>query len=325
MFKLSSPVFIASAFLFSSLAQAGLSDCSKNLAFQLTNVFQIGTIKFQYGNCEVDDGGHGYVAGIANFCTGTGDAWDVIQEYHNYTGGNDVFTQYDKVLAQRAKDESGSTAGLSGYCDAWQSAVTSQKFWSAQGAIFDKLYFNPSQNFADNLGLKLSVSQAALYDTAISRGSSNSTGSLGGIIKSTNAAFTANTPGDSNSTLKINGYSVDEIKWLSKFLTIRAKYEDKGAKSVNVLSFQYIIDKKEYVWTHDIEVLNNEGKPGNLTCDNSYLPYPDHKINSLAICGDDCEGIDGYSSTHSSASTKSSGLFALSAAFFGVFAASILF
>ncbi|KAJ1721314.1 hypothetical protein LPJ53_004138 [Coemansia erecta] len=325
MFKFTSSVFVASAFLFSNFAQAGLSDCPKNLAFQLTNVFQIGTIKFQYGNCEVDDDGHGYAAGIANFCTGTGDAWEVIQEYHNYTGGNDVFTQYDKVLAQRAEDESGSTSGLSGYCDAWQSAVTSQKFWSAQGAIFDKLYFTPSQTFADNLGLKLSVSQAALYDTAISRGASNSTGSLGGIIKSTNAAFTANTSGDSNSTLKINGYSVDEIKWLSKFLTIRAKYEDDGAKSVNVLSFQYIISKKEYVWTHDIQVLNNEGKPGNLTCDNSYLPYPDQKINSLATCGDGCEGIDGYSSSHSSASTKSSGLFALSAAALGVFAASILF
>ncbi|KAJ2373019.1 hypothetical protein IW150_003827, partial [Coemansia sp. RSA 2607] len=246
MFKFSSSGLVASAFLFSSLVQAGLSDCSKNLAFQLTNVFQIGTIKFQYGNCEVDDEGHGYAAGIANFCTGTGDAWQVIQEYHNYTGGNDEFTKYDKILAERAKENSGSTSGLSGYCDAWQHAVVSQKFWSAQGAVFDKLYFTPSQTFADNLGLKLSVSQAALYDTAISRGTSDNTGSLGNIIKLTNAAITTDYSGDSNSTLKINGHSVDEIQWLSKFLTIRAKYEDDGTDNVHIRSFQYIIDKKEY-------------------------------------------------------------------------------
>ncbi|KAJ1839645.1 hypothetical protein LPJ73_006685, partial [Coemansia sp. RSA 2703] len=175
-----------------------------------------------------------------------------------------------------------------------------------QGAVFDKLYFTPSQTFADNLGLKLSL---------------------------TNAAITTDYSGDSNSTLKINGHSVDEIQWLSKFLTIRAKYEDDGTDNVHIRSFQYIIDKKEYVWTHDIQVLNNEGKPGNLTCDNTYLPYPDQKINSLAICGDHCEGISGYSSTDpsaesdvfSSASAKSSTLYALPAAVIGVFAASILF
>ncbi|KAJ2232748.1 hypothetical protein IWW45_004734 [Coemansia sp. RSA 485] len=301
-------------------AQAGLSDCPKNLAFQLTNVFQIGQIKFQYSNCEKDDGGHGYAAGIANFCTGTGDAWDVVQTYHNITGGNDEFTKLDSVLADRAKSGSGSTSGLSEFCPIWQSLATNQKFWSAQGSVFEKLYFNPSQKWADDLGLKLSVSQAALYDTAISRGASNSTGSLGGIIKATNKKITADVSGgDSNSTLKINGHSIDEIKWLGKFLDVRANYEDEGQSNVHIKSFKYIIKLKEYNWEHEIEVLNDQGKPGNVTCDNSYLPYPEQKTNPLATCGSNCSGIE------SSITSASSSVSRISIAAIGVFVASMLF
>ncbi|KAJ2605411.1 hypothetical protein H4R99_001140 [Coemansia sp. RSA 1722] len=320
MVRASFPAAIVSAFLFSGVAQAGLSDCPKNLAFQLTNVFQVGQIKFQYSNCEKDDGGHGYAAGIANFCTGTGDAWDVVQTYHNITGGNDEFTKLDSVLADRAKSGSGSTSGLSEFCPIWQSLATNQRFWSAQGSVFEKLYFNPSQKWADDLGLKLSVSQAALYDTAISRGASNSTGSLGGIIKATNKKITADVSGgDSNSTLKINGHSIDEIKWLGKFLDVRANYEDEGQSNVHIKSFKYIIKLKEYNWEHEIEVLNNQGKPGNVTCDNSYLPYPDQKTNPLATCGSNCSGIE------SSITSASSSVSRISIAAIGVFVASMLF
>ncbi|KAJ2877791.1 hypothetical protein FB639_003617, partial [Coemansia asiatica] len=109
MVKIAFPATIVSAFLFSDVAKAELSGCAQNLAYQLTNVFQVGQIKFQYSNCKKDNEGKGYAAGIANFCTGTGDAQDVIQAYHNITGGNDEFTKLDKVLAERAESGSGST------------------------------------------------------------------------------------------------------------------------------------------------------------------------------------------------------------------------
>ncbi|KAJ1807378.1 hypothetical protein LPJ56_006250, partial [Coemansia sp. RSA 2599] len=245
-----------------------------NLAIQLTNVFQIGQISFQYSNCEKDNEGKGYVAGIANFCTGTGDAWDVVQAYHELTGGNDSFTKLDDVLAERAKSGSGSTSGLSEFCDTWQSLALDNKFWSAQGTVFDKLYFSPSQKHADNLGLTLSVSQAALYDTAISLGAGDEKGSLGGIIEETNKSITEDvSDGDSGSTLTINGHKIDEIEWLNKFLEVRAEYEDEGTSNISILSYKYIIEKKEYKWDHEIEVLNNEGDVGSVTCDNSYIPY----------------------------------------------------
>ncbi|KAJ2705988.1 hypothetical protein FB645_001965 [Coemansia sp. IMI 203386] len=273
MFKYSSILAVASALLFSGVTKAGLSGCPQNLAIQLTNVFQIGQISFQYSNCEKDSAGNGYVAGIANFCTGTGDAWDVVQAYHKITGGNDEFTSLDNVLAERAEASSGSTSGLSEFCPIWQSLATNQKFWSAQGTVFESLYFNPSQKLADSLGLKLSVSQAAFYDTAISLGAGNGSGSLGGIIKATNKKVTKDVSGDSGSTLEINGHSIDEIEWLNMFFDTRAKYEDEGDSNISILSYKYIIEKGEYTWDHEIEVLNNEGDVGSVTCDNSYVPY----------------------------------------------------
>ncbi|KAJ2853193.1 hypothetical protein FB639_006582 [Coemansia asiatica] len=113
MFKCYSTKAIAAAFTFSGVAKAGLSGCAQNLAFLLTNEFQIGQMTFQYSNCKKDAGGKGYSTGIANFCTGAGDAWDVVQAFHDITGGNDKFTKLDKVLAERADCGSGYTAGLS--------------------------------------------------------------------------------------------------------------------------------------------------------------------------------------------------------------------
>ncbi|KAI9502674.1 lysozyme-like domain-containing protein, partial [Coemansia spiralis] len=146
------------------------SGCPKSLALQLTNVFQYGQIQFNYSNCGKDDSGNGYAAGIVNFCTGTSDAWEVIKAYHSLTGGNDEFTQYDSMLKKYASTNDGSTKGLDGFCNAWKKAATNQKFWSAQGTVFDKLYFAPSQAFANKLGLQLSVSQGQMYDAAISHG-----------------------------------------------------------------------------------------------------------------------------------------------------------
>ncbi|KAI7834422.1 lysozyme-like domain-containing protein [Kickxella alabastrina] len=273
---------------------AELADCPKNLAFQLTNVFQFGDIKSPYGNCELDTNGSGYSSGVANFNTAAGDTWQVIQAYHNLTGGNDEFSKYNTVLGERAKNRDGSIAGLEGFCDAWKALALNTKFISAQGTVYDNLYFTPSQTQAKTLGLKLSVSLAAFYDTAVSRGSSDSAGSLGGIIKEAKKKVTSNKTGDSKSNLKINGYTIDEIEWLKMFLDVRAKYDSIG-KNVNIKSYKYIIEQKQYTWVDKIDVLNNKGKPGDVTCENSYNPFdisPGQKINSLALCGNSCSEVE---------------------------------
>ncbi|KAJ1644521.1 hypothetical protein LPJ64_003829 [Coemansia asiatica] len=193
---------------------------------------------FQYSNCKKDAGGKGYSTGIANFCTGAGDAWDVVQAFHDITGGNDKFTKLDK------------------------------------STVFDKLYFTPSQKQADDLGLKQSVRQAILYNTAISRGAGDDSDSLGGIIQQVNESITEDVSGGgSGSTLTIKSHSIDEIEWLNKFLKTRAKYEDEGDSNISILAYKNIIEKKEYNWDREFEVLNDEDDVGNATCDKSFQPY----------------------------------------------------
>ncbi|KAJ1945156.1 hypothetical protein GGF37_001838 [Kickxella alabastrina] len=264
------PVLAIATIFLSNSVKAGLSDCPKNLAFQLTNVFQFGDIKSPYGNCEADSNGSGYSSGIANFNTASGDTWDVIQAYHKLTNDEDAFSKYDKVLAERAESGSGSIVGLENFCDVWTALTLDAKFISAQGTVYDSLYFTPSQNSADKLGLKYSVSQAVFYDTAVSRGAGSGKTSLGGIIKETNKKVTSDKTGDSESNLSINGYSIDEIEWLKLFLGVRAKYDTHGKANIN--SFKYIIKNGQFDWADTLDVLNNKGEVGDITCANSFNP-----------------------------------------------------
>ncbi|ORX73341.1 lysozyme-like protein [Linderina pennispora] len=245
-------VAIAAAF---GSANAGLSTCSKKIALQLTNIYE-------NGDTNIHDG-RGYTAGIAGFCTGTADAWEVIKKYHKATGGKDVFSKYDGVLKKYADTESGSTAGLSGYCSTWEKLGKSDaKFRSAQDSIRDSMYFNPSQNLADKLGAKLDVTRAQLYDTTIQHGEGSDPDSVGALIKKTSSSFKADAKG--------SGHNVDEIVWLNKFLKVRIadltnphnkETQKEWAKSITrVKSYQYVVAQKQYKWGSTIKALNNDGK-----------------------------------------------------------------
>ncbi|KAJ2378514.1 hypothetical protein IW150_000749 [Coemansia sp. RSA 2607] len=263
-----------------TLGSAGLSDCSKNLAFQLTNLFQLDSIQFDYANCGADDTGNGYAAGIINFCTGTGDAWQVIEAYHKITGGNDEFTSLDKTLAAYAADGNGSTSGLEGFCNLWAKASKKQEFMDAQNQVLEALYFNPSQEYADSNSLKLSVTQAQLYDTAISHGASNSSNGLGGMISLTNSRFSRDIPGNSTSTLQIGGYNIDEIEWLKEFLNVRAGYSVEGDATNSIRAYALILQLQEYSWNDQITVLDNDDKQVVISCANSYMPAAESSSSS---------------------------------------------
>ncbi|KAI8322746.1 lysozyme-like protein, partial [Martensiomyces pterosporus] len=162
--------------------------CPKQLALEITNIYENGDTRFHYEYCEDTKDGRGYTSGIAGFTTGTGDAWQVVQGYHTLTGGKDMFSQYDAVLKKYAASGSSSLDGLQGYCDTWMKLGQSDaKFKSAQDTVRDNLYFNPAEKYADQLGLRLSISQAQLYDTGIQHGTGTDADGLGGLIKTTNA------------------------------------------------------------------------------------------------------------------------------------------
>ncbi|KAJ1720558.1 hypothetical protein LPJ53_004837 [Coemansia erecta] len=290
-----------------TIGSAGLTDCSKNLAFQLTNLFQLDSIQFDYANCGEDDTGNGFAAGIVNFCTGTGDAWQVIEAYHNITGGDDEFTSLDKTLAAYAEDGNGSTAGIENFCGLWAEASKKQAFMDAQNQVLEALYFDPSQTYADSVNLTLSVTQAQLYDTAISHGASDSYNSLGGMISLTNSRFSRDIPGNSTSTLQIGGFNIDEIEWLKEFLNVRAGYSVEGDATNSIRAYILILQLQEYSWTDQITVLDNDDKQVVISCADSYMPSADSSSSSSPSSQSDDEKVSSSSSRSRSSRKKGSG------------------
>ncbi|KAJ1946158.1 hypothetical protein EC988_005599 [Linderina pennispora] len=256
---------------------AAMSACSKKIALGLTNIYENGDTAFHYDYCENIHDGRGFTAGIAGFCTGTSDAWVVLQEYHKMTGGKDEFSKYDAVMKKLDKSGSGSTSGLDGYCSVWGKLGKSDaKFRAAQDKVRDEMYFDPSQKLADKLGAQLDVTRAQLYDTTIQHGDGSDPDSVGALIKKTSASFKADAKGSSGSTLKINGHNVDEIVWLTKFLQVRTddlknphnkETQKEWSESVTrVKSYQYVVAQKQYKWSNSIKALDNDGKATTVKC-----------------------------------------------------------
>ncbi|KAJ2390065.1 hypothetical protein H4S02_002051, partial [Coemansia sp. RSA 2611] len=266
-----------------STANATLCGCSKDIALRLTNVYENGDTEFHYDYCENINDGRGFTAGIAGFCTGTADAWEVIKEYHKLTGGNDDFTPMDGLLEKYALAEDESTSGIEDYCSVWEKLGQSdKKFQQAQDTIRDQMYYNPSQKEADKLGAKLDVTRGEIYDTGIQHGTGEGEDGLAALIGYTNAAFSSDQTGDSGSTLSINGKQVDEIVWLKKFITIRdedlknpKEPENQGGDMVwadddyRTKSYSYMIDAGTYMFGKSVKVLDNDGNPITVECQDS--------------------------------------------------------
>ncbi|KAJ1664958.1 hypothetical protein IW140_002757 [Coemansia sp. RSA 1813] len=268
-----------------TLVSAKLDGCAKTFALAVTNIYENGDTAFHFDYCENLKDGRGYTSGIAGFCTGTGDAWEVIQLYHKLTGGNDDFTPMDSVLSKYAANSDSSTKGLKDYCKVWENlGNTDKKFRRAQALMRDKLYFDPSQEYGDKVGLKLSISQAQMYDAGIEHGTWPDKDGLPTLIEETSASFQNDTLGDSGSTLDINGHKVDEIVWLQKFMDVRQDHllhprepdNQSGGYWAQTLyrvrSYQFAIDQKEYMWTDSVKVLDNDGNPICIKCQTATCP-----------------------------------------------------
>ncbi|KAJ2396498.1 hypothetical protein GGI05_001087 [Coemansia sp. RSA 2603] len=253
------------------------------MTLKITNIYENGDTDFHYDYCENLGDGRGFTAGIAGFCSGTGDGWDVIQEYHRLTGGNDDFSSMDSNLQKYADSSSDSTSGIENYCKVWENlGKNDANFRKAQDTIRDKLYVAPAADYANQLGLKFSITQGQLYDTGIEHGTGTDADGLGSLIKNTNAKFTADdTTDNSGSTLTINGHQVDEITWLKKFLEVRTEdlknpkeKDNQGGNywaqtTYRIESYQYALEQKEYTWTSTVKLLDNDGNPTSVSCDSS--------------------------------------------------------
>ncbi|KAJ1724465.1 hypothetical protein LPJ61_005735, partial [Coemansia biformis] len=276
---------LAVAAVLLTLASAKLCGCSKDIALRITNVYENSDTQFHYDYCEDLKDGRGITAGIAGFCTGTADAWEVIQEYHKLTGGNDGFSPMDGTLAKLAASGSESTAGISSYCDVWKKlGASDKKFQQAQDTLRDKLYYFPSQASADSVGLKLDISRGMLYDTGIEHGTGNDLDGLLTLVAETSKSFTSDQSGKSPNTLNINGHKVDEIVWLKKFIEIRTadltnpkEKDNQGGNywaqtTYRTKSYSYIIDQGQFMFGSSVKILDNDGNPMTVKCEAGIKP-----------------------------------------------------
>jgi len=181
----------------------------KRRAEQLISLFENGKIEIQYGYAENLDDGRGITAGRAGFTTRDGDAYMVVKVYSQKKPGNKL-EKYLDALRKLAEDESGSTDGLSGFGKVWKDASKDAKFRDSQDYVVDKLYFQPSQKYADNLGLKTAIARAFLYDTIIQHGDGGDKDSISALIKTTNSKA-GGSPKE----------GTDELQWFKEFMNVR--------------------------------------------------------------------------------------------------------
>lgn len=126
-------------FCLSAFAET-LSDEEKQRCEQYTSIFENDTTDLQYAYCEDIQDGRGYTSGRAGFCTGTGDAAEVVKKYTAHVPKNPL-GKYIPLLIYLANQKSGDTSKLIGYCEAWAEAAKDEIFRKCQDAVSDELYY----------------------------------------------------------------------------------------------------------------------------------------------------------------------------------------
>jgi chitosanase len=175
----------------------------------LISYFENSTTELQYGYAEALGDGRGITAGRAGFTSGTGDLVLVVERVVAANPDNEL-AEYLPELRRLADAWSPDVSGLVGFERVWAAQAQDPTMRDAQDAVVDELYFFPSQAVADELGLELPLSRAAIFGTAIQHGIGDDPDGLPAL------AFEASTEvGGSPSS------GVDELVWLRAFLATR--------------------------------------------------------------------------------------------------------
>jgi len=102
-------------------------------AWRLTSIWENDTTVLQYPYCQNINDGRGYTSGRAGFCTGCGDAVQVVQCYDQANpGGSNTMKKYVNALMGLANGNTGPLDALGNYCADWgSSATTAATVWLA--------------------------------------------------------------------------------------------------------------------------------------------------------------------------------------------------
>lgn len=204
----------------------GLTANQKKVAEGLTSIWENDTPTLAYAYAENIYDGRGYTNGRAGFCTGTGDAIQVIQCYVNVrsAANGNLMAKYMPGLTTinnrflSTGQNQASTAELdsvgnwvSDWATSYNNTTTRADFKNCQDQVSDRLYFTPAMNEAKKWGLTTALSKAAFYDAYINHGT------LWEFITAANNAL-----GNPNQVAPAVGYNgITESAFLQKFLEKR--------------------------------------------------------------------------------------------------------
>jgi chitosanase len=202
----------------------GLTTGQRKVAEGLTSIWENDTPALAYAYAENIGDGRGYTNGRAGFCTGTGDAIQVIECYRSLRSSGNLMTKYMPGLTtinNRFLSTGQNQAGTSeldslgnwrsDWAASYNNSTTQADFKSCQDQVVERLYFTPALNEAKKWGLTSALSKAAFYDAYINHGS------LSAFIKAANNAL-----GNSAQVAPAVGTNgITESAFLQKFLEKR--------------------------------------------------------------------------------------------------------
>jgi chitosanase len=207
---------------------SGLTANQKKVAEGLTSIWENDTPTLDYAYSENIQDGRGYTNGRAGFCTGTGDAIQVVQCYRalrTEANGNRLAKYWNALTVINNRflstgQSQASTAELDAvgnwtadWAASFNTAATQADFKQCQDQVSDALYYTPTINEAAKWGLTQALTKAALYDASINHGFDG----MKAIIRQANTAL-----GNSGQVAPVIGYNgITESAWLQKFLEKR--------------------------------------------------------------------------------------------------------
>ncbi|KAJ3128726.1 hypothetical protein HK098_003718 [Nowakowskiella sp. JEL0407] len=263
-----------------SQSQNNVTLCQKSIIQQVTNFYEYKRKAYAYDYCANIGDGRGYSSGIIGFTTATHDALLVIQLYKSKSSQNTEFDKYLPTLIKIDQTGTSSTDGLDGYCKIWYNTCQKEDFRKAQLEIAENLYWYPSQNFSDKIGLVSALARGQMFDAFIQHGYTNT--DKDSAIGMTNQTESILLSKNQSTPLRYGS----EITWLTEFLKVRentltnpqnpATRDGFRASLWRVKSYQFSLS---YLINITTIALNNTG--GNIT-DRALLSFD----NELVILDD---------------------------------------
>jgi chitosanase len=194
----------------------------KAVAEAMTSIWENDTPILDYAYSENIKDGRGYTSGRAGFCTGTGDAIQVIDCFDKLrtSANGNLMAKYMPALTtiNNKYNSTGQDQGDTSLLDAvgnwvndwgasYTTTTTRADFAKCQDQISDLLYYTPAMQAAMQVGLTTALTRAALYDMWINQGDDT-------LVTQTNTALGV------KATIGV-GNAVTEDAWLQKFIELR--------------------------------------------------------------------------------------------------------